>query len=171
MRLLVLTLTILVAGASSATRADDHPQGHDRVLDRLVGEWHVRAVFKRAAWTPEEKTLTETQTYARVLGGKFVEGKIRSDEHEARAFYLYDEEKKAYKCWLFHSGGFASEYVGTWDAKQQTMTWKSDPANGVDASMEVHFESPDKHRLTFVARNADGELLMNILAEHTRANK
>ena len=66
---------------------------------------------------------------------------------------------------------FTSESVGTWAEEQQIMTWKSGLGTGVDATMEERFVSPGRYVLTLVAKNTDGELLMNIVAEHTRAKR
>jgi hypothetical protein len=117
----ILAAAALLGGAAQIHTAEaPAPSPEDKVLNRFLGTW--RSTYKVV--TPEERRGTAEVTFARVLGGKFVQERAQhSDKTTDMTMYTYDPEHKTYVAWWFSSSGQTAISVGKWDADTRTMTW------------------------------------------------
>jgi hypothetical protein len=90
----------------------------------LLGSWRSTYKILKTALNPEERRGTAESTFAKVLGGKFIQEKRQhSDKTTHLTMYTYDPEHKVYAAWWFSSTGQTAAYEGKWDAEARTMTW------------------------------------------------
>jgi hypothetical protein len=142
-----------------------------KVLDVFVGDWKGTSTAK-APWEPKAVNLTDTSSYARVLGGRFVRNNTR-DSSGRIGFSLttYDVRLKSYHVWYFGSEGTAVEFTGQWDAKTRTFTMLIDHGNGVTADSKVCVVDNDTFDWIAVTKDRDGKILYQAKGRNTRVKK
>ena len=138
----------------------------EKVLDRWQGAWFSTAIIRPSAWVPEGREQTEVREVKWVLNGRFQEATTRSDSHEARE--IQRVAGQGYNRWTFDTNGGHGYWTGTWDEEAKTMTWKLD-FGAIKGTMVDSFSDPDPNYVTtLVIKDAEGEVLLDIEAEHTR---
>ena len=150
--------------------------GH-KVLDRWVGTWLSDVIINPCAWLAQGKQQSGIKEVKWILNGRFQESTVRSDGYEAREIQRYEpyagQRKKYYK-WVFSTErSFGQSYwTGTWDEESKAMTWELD-YGAVKGTMVESFADPDADRYdtTLVLKDAEGKVLLDIQAEHTRVLK
>lgn len=159
---------IVMLGGGTVTFGAQSPE--TMVLDRWSGAWHTQVLFKASVWFPLGKRQAETRVVNWILAGQFQEATIRSAEHESRDIQRYDQQNKTYQRWNFDSHGGAGFWVGTWDEKTQTMTWKLDLGT-IKGSMTDRFAGADTYETKVILKNPEGAILLDVVAQHTRVKK
>jgi len=156
--------------ALGAARGQEQSE-ETKVIGRLVGTWKTEFVNKRAELNPTETKFTGRVTCKLVLGGKFIEevGSSLGKDVEHRVLWHYDPQKKAYRYWFFDSNGTAGDGVGTWDEKTKTMTWKTEPGDGLIGTAAHHFLNDDTYEWTYVIKDNQGKVFLDYYGKHTRA--
>jgi hypothetical protein len=143
----------------SKQAADDKLPPELKILERLAGTWDVKAVSRRAVWTPKEVRTTSKVTRQWVLDGRFLQDTSESsDGVENISLLTYDPQMKAYRSWWFSSEGATSKAVGQWDAAAETMTFKSDLNDGLTSRGAMRFIDKDRHVWTVSIRDREGKL-------------
>jgi hypothetical protein len=73
--------------------------------------------------------------------------------------YTYDLNSRAYRYWLFLSGGFYWEPTGTWDESSQTFTFTGRVGTGATGTMTMtmRFSGEDTFVLSMITREPGGE--------------
>ena len=166
---LLVALFVWLPGLAAADKsAEQSPEL--KVLAQGAGTWNIAVVYKPGASSAEGDHFTETRAVEWIFDGKFVLETIHSDKHETRTLYGYDKAKKVYRKWSFDNKGATSEWSGTWDAENKSMTWK--PSDGtLHTVVTDRFVSGDERQVTIVIRDKHGELLMDLESEHRRVKK
>jgi hypothetical protein len=130
-----------------------------KVLERLVGRWDAKAVFKPAASTPKEVRTTSKITRTWVLDDRFLQDTSEgSDGSESFSLVTYDPQQKAYRSWWFNSEGHTSKSTGQWDAASQTILFKEDLGKGLTSRASVRFIDKDRHDWIVIIKDSDGKL-------------
>ena len=149
------------------------PSPGARVLNRWLGTWECRAVFKPAAWTPVEQQVTEVKTCRWILGGKFLEERGRSEKpkREFRFLCCYDPKGGGYRGWLFTSEGNTTVFTGTWDEGTTTMVWRWKVGLDANGKMMSRFVGRDRYEVTGIVKDRAGKVLMDFQTEHVRVQE
>lgn len=161
------TLAFAASGANPQGKQHsllDRPQATAAqlsVLDRLRGTWDVRVTMR----APQPGTVTYSETYEWVLDRQFLRGEttVKSDGTKDLSMTTYDAAAGSYRVWVFNSKGTAIELPpGTWDAKSQSMSWKSGP--NADVNFSALWNFPDANTRTWTARLKDwkGQVLLDL---------
>jgi uncharacterized protein DUF1579 len=164
------TLAVGLTLAFVAAAGGDELSPEAKVLDRWVGTWKTEVVNRPSEWAPEAATTAGSITCKWVLGGKFVEesGSSLAKGAEHRVLWGYDSQRKAYRNWFFSSGGDTVEGAGTWDARTSTLTTTSDAGSGRTGPATHHFLDADTCEWTYVVKDADGKVYLDVKGKHTQ---
>jgi hypothetical protein len=131
------------------------------VLDRLQGTWDVEAVSR----TPEERTITYSETYEWVLDDHFMRGETsrKSDGTQDVSMITYDAAAGGYRVWIFNSQGtFIALPPGTWNADTRSMEWKTGMFADVGFSAGWTFPDADTRRWTAKVKSWTGQVLLDL---------
>lgn len=102
-------------------------------LNRRVGVWETKTTFKKAEWTPEERTTTGEETIKWILDNNFIQGDVvDTDGTNSHWLMNHDADGKVYRNWYFdNKNAFPrGDSTGRWDAKAERMDWEVDMGNG-----------------------------------------
>lgn len=164
---LIFVMGFAASGAKPQGRQQsllDRPQASAAqlaVLDRLLGTWDVRV----KVLAPQPGTVTYSETYEWVLDRQFLRGEttVKSDGTKDLSMTTYDAAAGGYHLWIFNSKGTAVELLpGIWDARSQSMEWKSGP--NTDITFSARWTFPDANSRTWTARLKDwkGHVLLDL---------
>ena len=143
-----------------------------KVLNKWHGSWKHHTELKPAAWSLKAAELSGTSTGRWILGGRYQQISSFSGAHETREIHRYDANSNAYHKWSFDSEGGHSFWVGAWDEKTGTMTWKyMDFGSGIEGKIVNRFSGEGKYETMLVMKDNMGNLLLKFQSEHTRMNK
>ncbi len=160
-RVLGLTalLCVVFLGAGRAVGQVPAKPAELNVLDRLVGKWDSETFAKVAEWTPMDAKTKGVLVREWVLDGRFVQEKgEHSDNVRALVMFGYDEQKKAYRIWHFSSMGYRSDSTAQWDETTQTLTGRSEGANGITTTATIRFIDQDTHEWRATTKDAAGKV-------------
>ena len=168
-RFVSVLIVVLLAASSTAAEA---VQSYKRIgeLGRYLGNWKVHSEIKSCVWVPKGEKRTGVTDAKLILAGKFVQSIERSEKQEQLQIAHYDQKKNAYLLWGFSSDGNTNFWVGTWDEKSKTMTWKLN-YGAIRGTMINRFLGPDKFETTVVVTDAKGRLLLEARGTETRVKK
>ena len=169
-------LAAVLLGTASLALSDDSPldSPEQKVLDGFVGTWRTTYELPKAEWTPEEKTGTADLTYARALGGRFVQEQgEHADKSTVLVMYTYDGQRKCYRCWWFSSTGQTTEYTGKWDADAKTLMWTSVPIGGQNfTTIATHrFVNNDTFEWDVTVNDGTGKTLYRVKGTSVRVKE
>ena len=140
-----------------------------RVLDKWLGVWKHHTELKPAAWSLKAAELSGTSTGRWILGGHYQQISSFSGPHETREIHRFDAKSGQYHKWAFDSDGGHSFWVGTWDEKTGTMTWKyMDFGLGIEGKIVNRFTGVEEFETTLVLKDGTGNVLLDIRSKHTR---
>jgi hypothetical protein len=164
---ITVCLSVCVLAASSAP-ADEPAEVKN--LGRRVGTWKTVTIMKKAAWTPEERTIKGEETIKWILNGTVLQGDA-VDQHGNRNHWLmtFDAKAKLYRFWHFDStGNFPrGETIGRSKGKDD-FTWTGDWGNGVRNTSNWKMTGNDKLDWELIARDKEGTIVMHMVATCTR---
>src|SRR5437868_5368519 len=106
-----LLVAAWLAASDSSSRADAQEKPpippEMKVLEKRIGTWKTVTHIKPAAWTPDGGESKGDEKIELVLGGRFIQGKVRTQPGDVEALWLatYDPAKKAYHVWYFSAQG------------------------------------------------------------------
>ena len=144
----------------------------NEVLQRRVGTWVNEVTKKKAEWTPEETTHKGEETTRWILDKtvQVHETWAKPGDLKATGLILYDKQAKLFRWWQFdNKGNFPrSESTGQWDAKTETLNFRSDLGNGNKLRLKIVFKNKDRIDWTVVIRNDDGRLMLDYIGRLTR---
>ena len=149
--------------------ATTQQSSEQKVLDRGLGKFHQTLTFFKAEWTPEETQETGTASIARILSGRFVEAKLElSDGSTLLMLATYDEQRKCYRRWEFHSNGQAGDRIGKWDADAKCMTWSGSASNGSTSTTIDRYVDADTLESNLVIKDRSGKVCLHVEAKSVR---
>ena len=114
--------------------AQDAPLDAERpslaILAPTIGVSVQQLVNEQTAFVPNRMVGKRRVTRRWILNRKFVEERATTmfagfPQGESHAIYTNDELQAEFRWWVFDTFGVASEFIGTWDAKNRTITWKT----------------------------------------------
>ena len=138
-----------------------------KVLERLLGTWNSESVNRVAEWTPVEARAKGVLAREWVLGGRFLQEKGNHSNGDSVVMFSFDDEKKLYRSWFFHSDGNTTETKGQWDEGTLTFTFVSD-LNGMKNTSTIKFIDKDTHIWTAVVKDSKGTVFYNGEGKCTR---
>lgn len=99
------------------------------ILAPTIGVSVQQLVNEKTAFVPKRMVGERQVTRRWMLDQKFIEERATTlfegfPKGETRAVYTFDERENRFRWWIFDTFGVASEFSGTWDAKNRTITWK-----------------------------------------------
>ncbi len=141
-----------------------------KVLEKRVGKWTTVTRIKAAEWTPQAGELKGHEKIERVMHGRFIQGKVRTQPGNVEAIWLatFDTNKKAYRLWYFSSQGDIVETGGKWDSKTNTLEWRNEPQPGISAISHWRFLSDDTFEWDLIAKDRDGKVYLDMAGKLTR---
>ena len=131
----MIRLTLLLATCSAcccAGRAQDATLDDRRpslaILAPTIGVSVQQVTNQKTAFVPKRMVGERQVTRRWILNRKFIEERATtvfkgSAKGESHAIYTYDEHRSLFTWWVFDTFGVASEFTGTWDAKNRTIAW------------------------------------------------
>ena len=144
---------------------------HD-VLQRRVGTWVSELTHKKAEWTPKETTYKGEETTRWILDKnvQMHEGWSKPGDRKETGLMLYDKQDRVFRSWHFDNKGIfnRTETTAEWDAKTETLNFRSDLGNGNKLRAKIVFTDEDRLEWTMVIRNDDGRLMMDVVGHLTR---
>ncbi|MBM4072408.1 MAG: DUF1579 domain-containing protein [Planctomycetes bacterium] len=169
MRLISIALTIcILPSVPGPVSAQDAPKrsAELQVLDRFLGEWETVVTTKG---TGEKSTSIQSRKWSRE--GKFVlsEEQDVSTKKESHFLITYDSKGKQYRA-CFINDECTVPFLGTWDEKAQTMTWKSSDVAWKHHGIE-RFIDKDHVEWTMTFTNPEGKVVLELSAKQTRRKK
>lgn len=137
-----------------------------KVLDRLVGEWQHELTVTEAGKQKAEKSKSVAKS---ILQGRMVEVFETNETRKTNDYWLawFDDLAKQYRTWYFASDGTASDFTGTWNEAQKTMSWKSadDTVDG-----KWIFKSDDLREMPMTVKDKSGKVLKESKGESRRVS-
>ena len=154
---------LIVSLAASSARAQNN------VLEKFVGRWDVRVKTLQ----PQKPDVAYVEIYEWMLGRQFVKARTegKTDGTEDMVVGGFDPKTNGYPFWIFSSSGtFLYLAPGTWDARSQTMEWKSPPLLDVSYQGRCTFTDDNTKRCTLVLKNWLGKVLLEHESSSVRRN-
>lgn len=98
-----------------------------KLLDKLVGEWTIRATMKPSLSLPNggEETITEKNVW--VLGGRYLWSRAFNAAGENTSMWImtYEPNEKSNRVWFFSADGVTGQWRVTWDANSRGFHWRA----------------------------------------------
>jgi len=139
-----------------------------KILERRLGTWDSETTYNEAALTPKERKFVGVETTTREMNGKFIQSKTRGDTGESLMMTTWDAGRKAYRASYYDSEGVMTEARGQYDARAGTLTWTSNPAEGVTSTTVWKFVDDDTFVWVMVSKDSKGTVLLDIKGKMTR---
>jgi len=171
MKQLIVKLVALVYVTSLiGTTATAQQVTEIKVLNQWLGSWASDVVIKPSKWVPEQAHWKETSEVQWIVDRHMHMQLItnRNEKQENLALQRYNPKSKKYELWTFNpdSSGY---YVGNWNEKSKTMTWKYvDFGSGITGKIVDHFTGDGKWHQTVILKDKKGNILLDIEAERMR---
>jgi len=152
-------------------------------LSQLIGTWDTQTTVKIpniSFQVPGGGLRTSGSIKCEwVLGERFIQGKATDSlNQESLVHWTYDVNKKAYRMWLFRSGGGVEDSSGQWFADSKNLVMKNDIGNGIinastlrpqDAdTFTIHIKDADTIEFNGEAKDGDGKLYFVTESKWTR---
>lgn len=134
-------------------------------FDRWVGAWDTIIETKPTANVPQARSTPATMTTRKVLDDRFLMTHTVSESEPSQFLWLLtrDQKLKAYRLWIFGSGGEAFERRGQWDAASETLTLQLQPPSpGVTGTSVDRFMGNDRIESTLLVKAADGSVTRDV---------
>lgn len=143
----------------------DGQSPEQKILDQLLGNWSQEAILFPAVWTPEEKHISGTYAFVRILGGTFVQQTgVDSNGDSYLILYTYDAKRGCFRTWNFGSNydGPDASLDGAWNEAARTIEFSG---KGIDGhpivTGRMHFESEGRVLSSVTIKELDGVLMMH----------
>ena len=161
------------AGTTPAAAEQPAARSPEQVLDQFLGTWKWQATLFKTKVNPEEKQLTGTLSYTRILGGHFVqelgEG---SDNTTALRLYTYDPKKNCYRTWFFSSMPQSTDVPGEgqWDEAAHALNWTVPSENGT-TTFQHRFINDDAIECSVLVKDDTGSPVFQAEYKLTRTKE
>ena len=169
MKHLFRSLSLLVFATSFLATSAESQQ---IILNRYLGNWTSNVVLKPSLWVPETKKFVEINNVQWILEGHYLQD-ITSFDGKEKTLTLrrYSQQKNTFELWDFKPAD-SSYWVGSWNKKSRTMTWKYiDFGIGIRGKLEDQFISDEKWVSKVVMEDKNGNLLLDAQVEYQKTNK
>jgi hypothetical protein len=156
------------AQAAAPAAGPSTPRTPDQVLDQLLGTWDCEATVYEGP-DARERHLTTRSTFARVLGGKFLqETNQDSDNNSGMTLYNYDPSRQCYRSQFFGSSiGAPNPTTGTWNEAARTLDWTA--PGDYPTAIQHRFISGNAWEVTCVVKDPAGNTVFRGEYKVTRA--
>ena len=126
-------------GAEPAAAGQSAARSPQEVLDQFLGTWDCDATLYEGP-NASGRSIATRSTFARVLGGRFVQENSRDSENNASiTLYTYDESKQCYRSSFFSSSiGHPEPTTGRWNETARTLDWTTS-GNGYTTTIQHRF--------------------------------
>lgn len=99
------------------------------ILAPTVGVSIQQITNEKTSLIPKRMVGKRKVTRRWILNRRFIEEKATTTfkgfpKAESVAIYSFDEHQGVFRWWVYDTFGVASEFTGTWDAKDRTIEWK-----------------------------------------------
>jgi hypothetical protein len=134
-----------------------------KVLDRMIGTWDTVSIQKPAEWTPEGGRTTAKVKREWILDGRLVmDTSLHGDGQESIALVGYDPGQKVYRSWWFNSLGHRNDSRGQWNEAAQTLSYRTDLADGKSMQSSVRFAEENQEVWEFKVTDAAGKVYFDM---------
>lgn len=134
------------------------PPAEMKIFERSVGKWALEATMTSGGKTTKATVSNVVQW---ILGGQFLLSKSTIEGRIGETINVtgFDAATKTYRGWYFDADNTASEpAVGTWDEKQNTMTWKYRIRGDLVLVNQKHWINRDTSKIHGVCSRQDGSV-------------
>jgi len=169
-----LLVAAWLAASDSSSRADAQEKPpippEMKVLEKRIGTWKTVTHIKPAAWTLDGGESKGDEKIELILGGRFIQGKVRTQPGDVEALWLatYDPAKKEYHVWYFSAQGDIIDATGKWDAGSNVLTLTSTPQPGITSVARWRFTGDDAFEWDLVAKDRGGKIYLDMVGKLTR---
>ena len=144
--------------STTASQPQASPPPEMKILEREVGKWAIDGSL-----TSGEKTtkLTGSSVVQGIFGGQFVESTttLQGREGESICIRSFDAATKSYRGWYFNPDAIPIQpSAGTWDEKEQTMTWKEQLTADIVSVSKKQWVNGDTAKIHVVCTRRDGSV-------------
>lgn len=168
----VLVGSLLTVGAAKDDAKTNRPDADSpeiKVLERFVGTWMQETTINAAKWTPTATHANGTMDAEWSLDHHFIraESLCKDADLQEKTFrdlrmITWDAESQKYKSWYFDSMGFSSQSLGTWDEKENELTFKSDLGHGIHMLNSIRFVDEGTQEWTLKAEDKAGTVFLDM---------
>jgi|GEM_PF-2266935 len=126
-------------GAEPAAPGQSAARSPQEVLDQFIGTWDCDATLYEGP-NASGRSIATRSTFARVLGGRFVQENGRDSENNASiTLYTYDGSSQCYRSSFFSSSiGHPEPTTGRWNETARTLDWTTS-GNGYTTTIQHRF--------------------------------
>jgi hypothetical protein len=141
-----------------------------KILEKFSGAW--KGEVKVTAADGKETTFSTKNTFAPVLGGRFLEDKGGAVDGSTSqvGMWRYDPVGKKYQSWYFLSpGGEAVQFTHDWVEAEQAFHGTADLGGGMTMEATDQFKGKDAYEWTITVKGKDGSVLNRMVGKQVRA--
>ena len=134
------------------------PPAEMKIFANEVGNWRLEGSVTTGEKTTKLKGTTVVQWN---LDGQFLQSTTTIPERKGDTIYIagFDTAARTYRCWYFDADTVLREpAVGSWDEKEQTMTWTYQLTSEFVMVSKKHWLNRDKAKLHGVCSRKDGSV-------------
>ena len=147
-------------GTKEATRVATKlpPPTEMKVFTNEVGKWDLEGSIISGEKTNKVSGSSVVQW---TLDGQFAQSTTTIQGRKGETIYVagFDAAAKTYRCWYFDAEHVLSEpAVGTWDEKEQAMTWKYQLTSDLVMVSKKQWLNPDAAKLHGVCSRGNGSV-------------
>ncbi len=139
-------------------------------LHRYAGGWESTVDIYPSFWSPDGEKRSETMDTEWVLEDQFLSMVVKSGEDESWEMLKYDPCYHMYQRWIFDIDGTTEHWVGIWDEKTTSMSWKID-LGVMKGEMTDCFISDTIYTSKVIITDHGGNLLLDRRARYTRVQE
>lgn len=166
----ILAFGVLVALLSSECPAQAPVKPDElKVLERFIGKWKFEFISRPAEWTPKEVRMTGTSSNEWLLDGRLQQHKVKFDQGgDGIELWTFDARRRSFRSWSFDDDGRVSEMSGSWDVKTNTLTRKSEIAQGITLVLTTRFVDNQSREIVGVAKDSEGNIYLDFRTKVSR---
>ncbi len=128
-RLIALLACLCCCTSCAQEPAPDQQAASLEVLAPTAGVSVQKLTNEKTSLVPERMVGERKVTRRWILNRKFIEEKATTTfkgfpRGESLAIYSFDEHNGVFRWWVYDTFGVASEFVGSWNAKDRSIEWK-----------------------------------------------
>jgi len=119
------------------------PPAQMAVLHKFVGDWQTDGATK----LPEPEPFKSRSTTTKILGGRMLEMReiVLPTQQENYVLMTYDVAQQCYRFWQFGASGYTNDFRGSWDAKNERLTWTWTEADMSKGVAVMQWRGPDRY--------------------------
>jgi hypothetical protein len=138
-------------------------------LEKFSGTW--KGEVKVTSADGKETAFATRNTFAPVLGGRFLEDKGGAVDGSSSqvGMWRYDPVGKKYQSWYFLApGGDAVQFTHDWIEAEQAFHGTADLGGGMTMEATDQFKGKDAYEWTITVKGKDGAVLNRMVGKQSR---